>query len=130
MSGGGPFAALEGEDHASLTTFRRSGEAAPTAVWFALHEGALYARTLAAAGKVKRVLNRADVTVAACRSDGTATGPALDGVARVLADGDPLCAVADALLDKKYGERRRRLTRARAPDVRMVYIEVRPAAPA
>ncbi len=130
MSDAGPFAALEGEDHASLATFRRSGKAVPTAVWFALHEGALYARTLADAGKVKRIRNRADVTLAACRSDGAVTGPALDGVARVLADGDPLAAVADALLDEKYGERRRRLARARARDVRMVYIEVRPAAPA
>ena len=41
------FAQLAAEDHVSLATYRRSGVAVPTAVWFVLYDGALYARTLA-----------------------------------------------------------------------------------
>ena len=121
------FAGLEGEDHVSLATYRRSGDAVPTAVWFALHDGALYARSMTGAGKVKRIRNREHVTVAVCDSAGVVGGPELAGAARLLEEDDPLVATADALLDEKYGERRRRLARARPADARMVYIEVRPA---
>lgn len=127
MSDPAAFASLEGEDHVSLATFRRSGEAVPTAVWFGLHEGALYARSQAAAGKMKRIRNRGDVQIAICDPAGVVSGPWLAGTARILEDSDPLVATADALLDEKYGERRRTLARSRAPDVRLAWIEVRPA---
>ena len=127
MSDQPAFAGLEGEDHVSLATFRRDGRAVPTAVWFAIHEGALYARSQAAAGKMKRIRNRAAVRVAVCDAAGVVSGPWLDGTARILEDSDPLVATADALLDAKYGERRRALARSRAPDVRLAWIAVRPA---
>ncbi len=126
MSDSGAFDALEGEDYISLATFRRSGEAVPTALWFALHEGALYARSQAAAGKMKRIRNRGDVRIAVCDAAGNVSGEWTDGTARILDDSDPLVATADALLDEKYGERRRALARSRAPDVRLAWIEVRP----
>ena len=127
MSNPGAFAGLEDEDHVSLATFRRSGEAVPTALWFGLHEGALYARSQAAAGKMKRIHNGSAVQVAGCDAAGVVSGPWIDGTARILEDSDPLVATADALLDEKYGERRRALARSRAPDVRLAWIEVRPA---
>ena len=127
MSDPAAFTGLDGEDHVSLATFRRDGRAVPTAVWFAIHEGALYARSQAAAGKMKWIRNRGDVQLAVCDAAGVVSGPWLDGTARILEDSDPLVATADALLDEKYGERRRALTRSRAPDVRLAWIEVRPA---
>ncbi len=127
MSDPAAFAGLEGEDHVSLATFRRSGEAVPTALWFALHDGALYARSLAAAGKMKRIRNGSGVRIASCDAAGVVGGPWIDGEARILEDSDPLAATADALLDEKYGERRRALARSRAPGVRMAWIEIRPA---
>ena len=127
MSDQAAFAGLEGEDHVSLATFRRDGRPVPTAVWFAIHEGALYARSQAAAGKMKRIRNHGDVQIAICDSAGVVSGPWIDGSARILEDSDPLVATADALLDEKYGERRRALARSRAPDVRLAWIEVRPA---
>ena len=120
------FAQLAAEDHVSLATYRRSGVAVPTAVWFVLYDGALYARTLADAGKVKRVRNRADVTVAPCTGTGQVTGPALRGVARLVAESEESAQVVDRLLDEKYGEQRRQLARSRSADVEMLYIEVRP----
>ena len=127
MSDPAAFASLEGENHVSLATFRRSGEAVPTALWFALHEGALYARSQAAAGKMRRIRNRADVQIAICDAAGVVSGPWINGAARILEDSDPLAGTADALLDEKYGERRRALARSRAADVRLAWIEVRPA---
>ncbi len=127
MSDQDAFASLEDEDHVSLATFRRSGEAVPTALWFGLHEGALYARSQAAAGKLKRIRNGSAVRVAICDAAGVVSGPWIDGAARILEDSDPRVAIADALLDEKYGERRRALARSRAPDVRLAWIEVRPA---
>ena len=120
------FAQLAAEDHVSLATYRRSGVAVPTAVWFVLHDGALYARTLADAGKVKRLRNRSDVTVAPCSGTGQVTGPAHRGVARLVPESEEIAQAADRLLDEKYGERRRRLARARSADIEMLYIEVRP----
>ena len=127
MSDPAAFAGLEGEDHVSLATYRRSGQAVPTALWFALHDGALYARSLAAAGKMKRIRNGSAVRVAICDAAGVVSSTWIDGEARILEDSDPLVATADALLDEKYGERRRALARSRAPGVRMAWIEVRPA---
>lgn len=121
------FVPLAEERHVSLTTYRRSGRPVPTALWFVLHEGALYARTLAHSGKVKRLRNRPDVEVAACTASGAITGPAIEASARILADSDPLVAVADQLLDERYGEARRSLTRARDESLDPVaYIEIRP----
>ena len=128
MSDAAPFASLEGEHHVSLASYRRNGQAVPTAVWFALLDGALYARSMAEAGKVKRIRNSGDATVAVSDAAGVVGGPELPGTARILEDDDPLVASADAPLDEKYGERRRRLAHVRPRDARMVYLEVRPRA--
>ncbi|MYA20804.1 MAG: PPOX class F420-dependent oxidoreductase [Chloroflexi bacterium] len=127
MSDPGAFASLEGEDHVSLATFRRDGRAVPTALWFALHEGAIYARSQAAAGKMKRIRNRGDVQVAICDAAGVVGGPWMDGAARILDDSDPLVAPPAAVLASTSGERGRARGRSRAPDVRLAWIEVRPA---
>ena len=42
MSEAGPFELLEGHPYTRLTTFRRSGKAVPTTVWFALVEDKAY----------------------------------------------------------------------------------------
>jgi PPOX class probable F420-dependent enzyme len=119
------FDNLEDEKHVSLTSYRRNGQVVHTAVWFALYNGALYARSMADAGKIKRIRNRSDVTVAICNAAGTVLGPELSGIARLLEDNDQLVTTADALLDQKYGEQRRQLARTMPTDARMVYIEVR-----
>ncbi|CAA9440836.1 hypothetical protein AVDCRST_MAG82-2873 [uncultured Rubrobacteraceae bacterium] len=63
MSEPGSFGLLEGHRYMRLTTFRRSGEAVPTTVWFALVEGRAYVFTSANSGKAKRIRNNPHVTL-------------------------------------------------------------------
>jgi PPOX class probable F420-dependent enzyme len=66
-----PFAPLAGEQFVVLTTYRRSGEAMPTTVWFAERDGKVYITTNERAGKVKRIRANPQVTLAASDRIGT-----------------------------------------------------------
>jgi uncharacterized protein len=81
----GDFEHLRGHKYALLTTFRKSGEAVPTPVWFGVgDDGRVYVRSEADTGKVKRI--RANGRALLCPSDarGKPKGPAAEGRARVL----------------------------------------------
>jgi len=67
-----------------LTTFRRSGVAVPTPLWFAERDGKLYVKTRNDSGKFKRIRNNPSVRVAPCTMRGKVTGPEFAGIARVL----------------------------------------------
>jgi hypothetical protein len=86
----------------SLATFRKSGVAVPTPVWFAALGGKLYVFTNEKSGKVKRLRNSDVVRIAPCDMRGRITGPARDTHARLV---DDLAVVAEAwtALRKKYG---------------------------
>ena len=58
------FSSLSGAQYMSLRTFRKSGVAVTTPVWFAETGGKLYFLTANDAGKVKRIRNNQQVTVA------------------------------------------------------------------
>ena len=78
------FDHLAGRKHCLLVTFRRSGEAVPTPVWFGLDDGKVYARSEARVGKVKRIRANPHVLVAPCDNRGKPLGPAAEGMARIL----------------------------------------------
>jgi len=78
------FGHLAGHKHCLLVTFRRSGEAVPTPVWFGIDAGRVYARSEARVGKVKRVRATPRVLVAPCDSRGKPLGAAAEGTARIL----------------------------------------------
>ena len=48
---------LAGENYINLATFRKSGKAVETPIWFAHAEGSYYAFSAGNAGKVKRLRN-------------------------------------------------------------------------
>jgi uncharacterized protein len=102
------FAALRGAEFIVLTTYRRSGIAVPTTVWFADAEGVLYLTTGAQAGKAKRLRANPAVLVAPSDRVGNVQGPALSGCARVLEPHENAAAIA--ALQQKYGEQFTRLT--------------------
>lgn len=79
-----PFAYLRGQRYFSLATFRKTGVAVLTPVWFAEQEGKLYVMTRSDSGKYKRLRNNPQVRMAPCTSRGRVTGPDTAGVARVL----------------------------------------------
>src|SRR5215469_8850449 len=60
------FTVLTREKYISLTTFRKSGKAVVTPVWFAGQSGTIYVESAKNAGKIKRIRHTARVTLAAC----------------------------------------------------------------
>ena len=72
--------------HVSLTTFRRNGQAVPTPVGGLVQDGTLYVLTPPDTGKVKRIRNNPQVTIAPCNMKGTvpADAPEVRATARLL----------------------------------------------
>ncbi|WP_405836508.1 PPOX class F420-dependent oxidoreductase [Streptomyces sp. NBC_01518] len=72
--------------HVSLTTFRRNGQAVPTPVGGLVQDGTLYVLTPPETGKVKRIRNNPQVTIAPCNMKGTvpADAPEVRATARLL----------------------------------------------
>lgn len=102
------FDALRDEQFVVLTTFRRSGEAVPTTVWFAEANGVLYVTTNDGSGKVKRIINNPHVMIAPSDRIGNVHGPAMEARARLLAPEESQMAVA--ALRAKYGDMYDQLT--------------------
>lgn len=96
-----PFAALQGHQYLSLTTYRKAGTPVPTPVWFAQEGDRLYVFTLAGAGKVKRIRHTPRVTVAPCTVSGKVVGPQAEAIARILPPQE--ITVAWRALRRKYG---------------------------
>ena len=76
--------ALRGQKYISLTTFRKTGAAVATPVWFGEEDGKLYVMTLSKMGKTKRIRNNSQVRVAPCTIRGKVTGPEFAASARLL----------------------------------------------
>jgi uncharacterized protein len=92
-----------GREHCiALTTFRKTGQAVTTPVWFAISLGTIYVETHADAGKLKRLRHTARVTLAPCTYSGKVTGSVIAGNARILTESEESTA-ASAAMAKKYG---------------------------
>ena len=127
------FPDLRKEQCIALTTFRKTGQAVTTPVWFAISLGTIYVETHGDAGKLKRLRHTARVTLAPCTYSGKVTGSASAGNARILTEFEER-AVASAALAKKYGLMRglyhfvknaRRMLQRKAK-VEVVYIAIDP----
>jgi len=78
------FGAMEGRHYALVVTFKRSGEAIPSPVLFALADGKVVFRTDAGVGKVKRMRSNPRVLVGPCNLRGKPLDPLAAGHARFL----------------------------------------------
>ncbi|WP_327588097.1 PPOX class F420-dependent oxidoreductase [Nonomuraea sp. NBC_00507] len=96
-----PFDDLRPHRHLRLTTYRASGEAVPTPVWFVCHDGALYIKTGAHTGKVRRVQRNPRVTIAPSTSRGTPRGADLPALAEDV--GQKVPAAVHAAFLRRYG---------------------------
>ncbi len=96
------LAALDQEPYLNLATFRRSGAAVETPVWFAAHAGRLYVFTEGTAGKVKRLRANPAIRIAPCNLRGRPKGAWLPGRARRVDDAAAVAAAYRALR-RKYG---------------------------
>lgn len=127
------FPDLGREQCIALTTFRKTGQAVTTPVWFAQSNGTIYVETHGDAGKLKRLRHTARVTLAPCTYSGKVTGAVSEGNARILTESEE-CTAASAVLTKKYGLMRslyhfvrnaRRMLQRKAK-VEVVYIAIEP----
>ena len=75
---------LEGQNYISLVTFRKSGAAVPTPIWFGEDDDKIYVMTRSDSGKYKRIRNNPEVRVAPCSIRGKITGPEFEARARIL----------------------------------------------
>jgi len=116
------FDHLAGHKYALLVTYKRSGEAVPTPVWFGVaSDGRLYARTGKLAAKAKRIRNDPRVRVAPCSVRGKPLGPYAEGRARIL---DPSHEDhAEQTLQSNYGLGRK-VYEGSAGSMEAFYIEV------
>jgi uncharacterized protein len=77
-------APIHGQKYISLTTFRKTGVAVSTPVWFGEDDNKLYVMTRSDMGKTKRIRNNPQVKVAPCSIRGRVTGPEFAARARIL----------------------------------------------
>jgi len=75
---------IHGQKYISLTTFRKSGQAVPTPVWFGEEDGKLYVQTRSDSGKYKRIRNNRRAQVAPCTMRGKIAGAQFEATARIL----------------------------------------------
>lgn len=85
----------------NLETYRKSGKAVCTPVWFVIQNDTVYVITTNDTGKVKRLNNNQNVRIAPCGFRGDLKGEWVSGTAR-FADGDE-AKDALRLRKKKYG---------------------------
>ena len=93
---------LSKESYVNLATFRRSGVAVETPVWFAILDGKLYVVTDGTSAKVKRLRATKKVRLAPCNMWGGVTGEWVGGTGRILVD-KKLIDRAHTALCEKYG---------------------------
>jgi uncharacterized protein len=89
------------QKYLNLESYRKTGAAVATPVWFVQDGDELYIYSLAEAGKVKRIRNNPRVRVMPCDFRGGPKGEWVEGTARII-DGRE-AEKAQRLLDKKYG---------------------------
>jgi uncharacterized protein len=89
------------EKYISVETYRKTGDAVRTPVWFVEENGELFFRTDSDTGKMKRIRNNPHVRIAACDIRGKVTGEWVEGEARKV-DKETSTHIFD-LLKKKYG---------------------------
>jgi hypothetical protein len=92
--------AITGQRYISLATFRKTGVAVYTPVWFAEENGHLFVMTASKMGKSKRIRNNPKVKIAPCTMRGKITGTEFSATARFLPPADH--KHARELINAKY----------------------------
>jgi PPOX class probable F420-dependent enzyme len=100
------------QQYLNLETYRKSGQAMRTPVWFTESQGQLYVRTIDNSGKVKRIRNHSNVRVIACDAQGNIKGEWMDATARLVTDPTEAERI-EHLFDEKYGETKKHFDQQR-----------------
>lgn len=100
------FAGLRGHKYALLTSYRKTGEAVPSPVWFGVAgDGLVYFASEAAAPKVRRIANNPRVRLAPCDARAKPLGSPVVGWARILSPAEH--SHAEQVIAASYGLERK-----------------------
>ena len=91
------------QKYINLETYKKSGQAVHTPVWFVQDNGVIYVRTDKNSGKVKRVRNNPHARMMPYNIRGRPKGEWIDGTIQVANDYESQHAIQ--LLNQKYGLR-------------------------
>jgi PPOX class probable F420-dependent enzyme len=89
------------QKYINLETYRKSGKAVCTPVWFVIENDIIYVITTKDTGKVKRLQNNQNVRIAPCGFKGELKGDWMQGKARFAEKDETEQAIK--LRKKKYG---------------------------
>jgi uncharacterized protein len=117
---------LRGHKYCVLVTYKKSGEAVPSPLWFGTGNGKVYVQTGATSAKVKRINHNPQVRVAPATSRGRPLAAPFVGAARVVSSQEQ--DEAERWLQANYGLGRR-LYSCFGERVAYVYVEVTPTPP-
>jgi uncharacterized protein len=117
---------LSGHKYCVLVTYKKTGEAVASPLWFGTGNGKLYFQTAVGTAKVKRIRRNPQVRVAPATSRGRPLGGPFVGTARVVSSEEE--AEAERWLQANYGLGRRLYSRF-GDRVANVYVEVTPTPP-
>ncbi len=95
-------------EYLALTTYKRSGQAVSTAMWFGLRGDRLYMQTNIASAKIKRIRNAqtpngAPILLAPSDVRGNPLGEAVNGRAFIHPPDSPIAQIALDTLKEHYG---------------------------
>lgn len=97
------LATLSDHMYINLETYKKSGQAVRTPVWFVISDDQIFVLTSGNAGKVKRIKNNQTVKIMPCGIRGDSKGEWIDGVARIATN--PEMQNTIKMRYKKYGFR-------------------------
>lgn len=119
------LASLAGHKYALIVTYRRTGEAVPTPVWFGIDGRCLYFQSAATGHKLRRIAQCPSVLIAPCTARGRPTDAPFHATARIL-ELEEEEEAAEQAIRSNYGIGRRLFARFIAPRVARRYVEVCP----
>jgi len=93
---------LESQKYMNVETYRRTGEAVRTPVWFVESGGLYFIITRGDSGKVKRLRHNQKIRVAPCRMNGDVTGDWFDAEGSFV-ESEEVLNVVKSLFNQKYG---------------------------
>ncbi len=97
------FATLSGHKYINLETYKKSGQAVRTPVWFVISDEQIFVLTSQNTGKIKRIRNNPTIKIMPCGIRGDSKGEWIDGLARIATE--PEMQNTIRLRYKKYGFR-------------------------